>query len=75
MMLNTIVSSKMLLAMARVEGFEVKQTLTGFKWLGNWSSRYQQSGYCVPFAFEEAIGFALGEQIRDKDGVTAAAGV
>ena len=51
------------------------ETLTGFKWLGNWSSRFAQEGLYAPFAFEEAIGFALGELIRDKDGISAAAGM
>ena len=29
-------------------------------------------GYDVVFAFEEAIGFACGDLISDKDGVSAA---
>lgn len=39
-MLTTVVSSGMLAAMAAKEGFKTKETLTGFKWLGNWSNRY-----------------------------------
>lgn len=27
--------------------------------------------YQVPFAFEEAIGFMIGSEIRDKDGIAA----
>jgi phosphomannomutase len=73
-MLTTVVSSRMLLEMGRQEGFEVLQTLTGFKWLGNWSCRLELEGKCVPFAFEEAIGFSLGERLRDKDGIAGAAG-
>ena len=73
-MLTTVVSSSMLKAMGSVEGFEVHETLTGFKWLGNWASRYELEGCHVPFAYEEAIGFSVGTLVRDKDGIAAAAG-
>jgi len=31
------------------------------------------SGYDVIFAFEEAIGFCIGDLVKDKDGVAASA--
>lgn len=74
-MLNTVVSSKMLLAMGAAEGYRVEQTLTGFKWLGARALELTaRDGACVPFAYEEAIGFAIGERVRDKDGIAAALG-
>ena len=30
-----------------------------------------EQGYDVPFGYEEAIGFMIGQDIRDKDGVSA----
>ena len=74
-MLNTVVSSKLLLAMGENEGFRVEQTLTGFKWLGARALELTAGdGACVPYAYEEAIGFAIGERVRDKDGIAAALG-
>eukprot|EP00899_Mesostigma_viride_P000653 jgi/Mesvir1/10589/Mv21802-RA.1 len=72
-MLSTAVSSKMLAAMAAVEGFTHVETLTGFKWLGNRAVELEAQGYTVLFAFEEAIGFMFGQHLKDKDGMAAAA--
>lgn len=72
-MLSTAVSSKMLSTMAKVEGFYFEETLTGFKWLGNAATELTRNGYKVLFAYEEAIGFMIGEVVRDKDGISALA--
>ncbi|EKM82875.1 hypothetical protein AGABI1DRAFT_68903 [Agaricus bisporus var. burnettii JB137-S8] len=65
------VSSKMIEAMAKVEGFKFVQCLTGFKYIGNTALDLVEAGYQVPFGYEEAIGFMFGDEIRDKDGVAA----
>lgn len=72
-MIASTVSSKLISSMARIEGFTFEETLTGFKWMGNSMEKYEKMGKSVLFAFEEAIGFANCSQIRDKDGVSAAA--
>ncbi|RHZ83008.1 hypothetical protein Glove_100g20 [Diversispora epigaea] len=72
-MLSTAVSSKMLSTMAKKEGFYFEETLTGFKWLGNAAIKLSKEGYKVLFAYEEAIGFMIGEVVRDKDGISALA--
>jgi len=72
-MLNSTVSSKMLAAMAEKEGFYYDETLTGFKWLGTVAADLMAKGYHFLFAFEEAIGFMVGDICLDKDGVRAAA--
>ena len=71
-MLASTVSSKMLRAMGRVEGFAFEETLTGFKWLGNRSEEIRAEGGVVPLAYEEALGFCLGDSVKDKDGIAAA---
>ena len=71
-MLSSAVSSKMLRAMARKEGFRHVETLTGFKWMGNRSLELVGEGFVAPYAFEEAIGYMFSEIARDKDGVAAA---
>ncbi|GAA6010497.1 hypothetical protein JCM11491_006967 [Sporobolomyces phaffii] len=72
-MCASTVSSKMLRSMAEKEGFVFRETLTGFKWIGNEMIKLQEEGYNPMFAYEEAIGFMNGTEIRDKDGVTALA--
>ena len=58
----------MLAEIARVEGFHFEDTLTGFKWIGSRSSELSQSGkYRHLFGYEEAIGFACGDAIFDKE--------
>ncbi|KAJ6618234.1 hypothetical protein B0H10DRAFT_2164164 [Mycena sp. CBHHK59/15] len=70
-MVASTVSSKMIEAMAEVEGFKFVECLTGFKFIGNTALNLVQQGFEVPFGYEEAIGFMFGSRIRDKDGVAA----
>ena len=72
-MLATTVTTKMIRAMARAEGFHFEETLTGFKWLGNRSLDLRAQGKTVLLTVEEAIGFCVGDVVVDKDGVSAAA--
>ena len=62
---SSIVSSRLLGAIAADHGLEHRTTLTGFKWIGQ-----------VPdlvFGYEEAIGYCCDPaHVRDKDGITAA---
>ena len=62
---RSIVSSRLLGAMARAAGLEAQETLTGFKWIGR-----------VPgllYGYEEALGYCVDPaNVPDKDGVTAA---
>jgi len=71
-MLSSTVSSMILQTMAQKEGFYFEDTLTGFKWMGNRARELQKEGYQVLLSFEEAIGFAHGTHVVDKDGVSAA---
>ncbi|XP_036392909.1 glucose 1,6-bisphosphate synthase [Megalops cyprinoides] len=71
-MLATTVSSKILKAFARVEGFHFEETLPGFKWIGKKIDELAKAGKEVLFAFEESIGFMCGSMVPEKDGVSAA---
>lgn len=67
---TTVVSSRLLAAIAAHHGVHYAETLTGFKWI-------VRPGLANPdlrfvFGYEEALGFAIGDQVRDKDGITAA---
>jgi len=59
--------------MAAKEGFQYEETLTGFKWLGGLGEQRVREGKHLIFAFEEAIGFIVGNVTYDKDGVRCAA--
>jgi phosphomannomutase len=72
-MVASTVSSKLIKAMAKVEGFSFRETLTGFKYMGNAMADIDEAGETCLFSFEEAIGFCCGTVVRDKDGVSAAA--
>ncbi|PBC27809.1 Glucose 1,6-bisphosphate synthase [Apis cerana cerana] len=70
-MLASTVSSKILASMAKQEGFNFEETLTGFKWMGNKTIELEKMGKIVLFAYEEAIGFMCGSKVFDKDGISA----
>lgn len=72
-MLASTVSSRMLAALARKEGFKFTETLTGFKWLGNVARDLDSQGYDVVYAFEEALGYMIPQTVHDKDSISAAA--
>lgn len=65
-MLASTVSSKMIGAMAKKEGFVFEETLTGFKWMGSRTAELREAGKHVIFSFEEAIGFCVGDVVKDK---------
>lgn len=71
-MLTTAVSSQMLSFIADTEGFSVRETLTGFKWLGKITQELQGNGNKVHFAYEEALGYMFPDIVYDKDGIAAA---
>lgn len=71
-MLASTVSSRMLAVMAEKEGFYFRETLTGFKWLGNVAMDLKTQGYDPSYAYEEAIGYMFPSIVWDKDGVSAA---
>ena len=72
-MVASTVSSKHLKAMAQAEGFQFRETLTGFKWIGNECIKARAEGLIPLFAYEVEIGFLVGDVSFDKDGVRTAA--
>lgn len=70
--LTTVVSSRMLKAVAAAEGVTYSDTLTGFKWIGNRALEMVNEGYDVLFSYEEALGYCCGDNLCDKDGISAA---
>jgi phosphomannomutase len=67
---TTVVSSSMLGKLAAARGVQYAETLTGFKWI-------VRPGMARPdrrpvLGYEEALGYCIGDIVRDKDGMSAA---
>ncbi|HXV59539.1 MAG TPA: phospho-sugar mutase, partial [Vicinamibacteria bacterium] len=72
LVVSTIVSSRMLAEMARELGVRYEDTLTGFKWIANVALRIEAEERCqFVYGYEEALGYAVGTVVRDKDGIGA----
>jgi phosphomannomutase len=68
---STVVSSRMLSAIAAHWGAQHVETLTGFKWLARADADRPDS--TLVYAYEEAIGHCVDPAaVRDKDGISAA---
>ncbi|MCA9582110.1 MAG: phospho-sugar mutase, partial [Myxococcales bacterium] len=73
LVISTVVSSPMLGAIAAHHGARWEQTLTGFKWIANRAIELSAKGEAdFVFGYEEALGYCVGNLVRDKDGVSAA---
>lgn len=70
---TTIVSSVMVDALAQKYGFDVRRTLTGFKYIGELIAELEAVGRQdrFLFGFEESYGYLNGTHVRDKDAVDA----
>jgi phosphomannomutase len=68
---STVVSSRMLAAIAAAHGVRYVETLTGFKWLSRADADLPEC--TLAYAYEEAIGYCVDPSaVRDKDGISAA---
>ena len=74
MVCTTVVSAPMIDDMAADQGFELRRTLTGFKYIGEQIALLEADGRTDDFlfGFEESYGYLAGTHARDKDAVVAA---
>ncbi len=69
---KTIVTTNIIAAMCRAYGVEMKEVLTGFKFIGEKIKESEETGIgTYLFGFEESYGYLKGTYARDKDAVVA----
>jgi phosphoglucomutase len=72
MVIKTIVTTNMIDVIAKANGVNCYNTLTGFKWISSLIKEKEgKENYIV--GGEESFGLMIGDQIRDKDAVSAVA--
>ena len=70
-MIKSIVTGNFGRAVCEHYGIKVYEALTGFKNICGRIPEIQADGYAYFFGYEESIGCAPGEAVRDKDGISA----
>ena len=69
---KTIVTTNLVKAICDAYGVEMKEVLTGFKFIGEKIKESEQTGIgTYLFGFEESYGYLKGTYARDKDAVVA----
>lgn len=69
---KTIVSTEMATKIARANGVEIMNVLTGFKFIGEKIKEFEETGsHTYILGFEESIGYLIGTHARDKDAIVA----
>lgn len=71
--IKTIVSTEMIKPIADKFDAEVKDVLTGFKYIGDEIKKMETTDEEFILGFEESFGYLTGTYVRDKDAVNAAA--
>lgn len=72
--IKTIVTSELGGIVAKANGAEVVDVLTGFKYIGEHMTEYEATGEkTFAFGYEESYGYLAGNYARDKDAVLASA--
>jgi phosphoglucomutase len=70
--IKTIVTSELGAVIARHYGMSTLDTLTGFKYIGEKMTEFEQTGeHEFLFGYEESYGYLAGGYARDKDAVIA----
>ena len=70
--ISTVVTSPLVSKMAKENGLNAIEVLTGFKWIRQAALRFEkEQGGKFVFGMEESHGFLMGNHSGDKDGIWA----
>ena len=79
-MINSIVTTGMQKRVAQLYGGDCVECLTGFKWIAEVMRKWEEdlaagcdAGKNFVFGTEESYGYNISGEVRDKDGISAAA--
>ena len=70
---KSIVTTDFQAAIAAKYGAECRECLTGFKWIAEMMRKLESEGKDFVYATEESYGHLIETEVRDKDGISAAA--
>lgn len=71
--IKSIVTTDFQAAIAAKYGAECRECLTGFKWIADMMRKLESEGKDFVYATEESYGHLIETEVRDKDGISAAA--
>lgn len=71
LVISSIVTTSLIEVLSKKHNVTFKQTLTGFKYIGNTITKLEKTNKFL-FAVEESYGCALSNIVRDKDSLQAA---
>jgi phosphoglucomutase len=71
--IRSIVTTTLQTAIAEKYGAESRECLTGFKWIADVMRQFEREGLDFVYGTEESYGHLIENEVRDKDGISAAA--
>ena len=71
--IKSIVTTEMQSYIAKAYGAECHDCLTGFKWIADLMRKFEREGIDFIYGTEESYGHLIEPEVRDKDGISAAA--
>jgi len=72
-LIKSIVTTGLQARIAKAYGAECHDCLTGFKWIADLMRRFERDGIDFVYGTEESYGYLVETEVRDKDGISAAA--
>ncbi|HUX38744.1 MAG TPA: phospho-sugar mutase [Rectinemataceae bacterium] len=71
--IKTIVTTDLQARIASAYGATIRECLTGFKWIAEVMRSFEREGLDFVYGTEESYGHLVETEVRDKDGISAAA--